>query len=203
MKPEIMPGLSHTPKINNTPNSKTNTNFKTKTKTMRNLILPLLFIALLGTTAVQGQNKTDRPSPPRTASAQTAAGEITIDYSSPSVKERQIWGDLVPYGEVWRTGANEATTITLGQDMKVGGQFIPAGKYSLFTIPGETEWTVILNSVWDQWGAYNYDPEQDVIRFQVTPKEVDNVQESLEFTINDGGQITLAWDQLRLSFEAM
>ena len=171
------------------------------TYTMNRVIAPFLAFFLMSALSMQAQDKTDRPSPPRSATAQTTAGEVTVDYSSPGVKGREIWGELVPYGEVWRTGANEATTITLSSDMKVGGKTVPAGKYSLFTIPSEGEWTVILNSVWDQWGAYNYDPGKDVVRFQVRPKMVDESEERLTFTVSERGVVTMAWEKLRLSFE--
>lgn len=171
-------------------------------RSIHKMTLPLLILFFGLTSTIQAQDKSDRPSPPRTAKAQTSGGEIIIDYSSPGVKDREIWGGLVPYEEVWRTGANEATTITLENDMKVGGKLIPAGKYGLFTIPGEDEWTIILNSVWDQWGAYNYDPDKDVHRFKVTPEKVDETQERLEFTIRPDGLIVMAWENLRVPFRA-
>lgn len=161
-------------------------------------IAMLLFLIVTG---IQAQDKSDRPSPPKSTKAQLAGGEVVIDYSSPGVKDRVIWGDLVPYDKVWRTGANEATTIMLGGDMKIGGKLIPAGKYALFTIPGEKEWVVILNSQWDQWGAYNYDESKDVHRFTVRPKMVDESEERLKFDIREDGMVTLSWEKLRLSFE--
>jgi len=161
------------------------------------LFLALLFVA----TSLNAQDKADRPSPPKTAEATLATGKVTIDYSSPAVKERVIWGDLVPYGKMWRTGANEATTIMLEKDMKVGGKLIPAGKYALFTIPGKDEWTIILNSEWDQWGAYNYEESKDVHRFTVKPKMNKNNQERLMFTISENGMVTMMWEKMAVSFE--
>lgn len=162
----------------------------------------LLFIAFLfaGTT-INAQDKADRPSPPKTAEATLASGKVTIDYSSPAVKERAIWGELVPYGKMWRTGANEATTIMLEKDMKVGGKLIPAGKYALFTIPGKDKWTVVINSEWDQWGSYNYNESNDVHRFEVKPKMNKESQERLMFQISESGMVTMMWEKLSISFE--
>lgn len=162
----------------------------------------LLFLALLfAGGAVHAQDKADRPSPPKTAEAQLASGKVIIDYSSPAVKERAIWGDLVPFGKMWRTGANEATTIMLEKDMKVAGKLIPAGKYALFTIPGKDEWTVVINSEWDQWGSNNYKKESDVHRFKVKPTANAENQERLTFTVSENGTVTMMWEKLSISFE--
>lgn len=164
--------------------------------------ISLLFLALVfAGTSLRAQDKADRPSPPKTAEATLKSGEVTIDYSSPAVKGRAIWGDLVPYGKIWRTGANEATTIMLDNDMEVGGKLIPAGKYALFTIPGKDEWMVILNSEWDQWGAYNYDESKDVHRFTVKPSTTDENHERLMFDISDDGNVTMMWENKVISFE--
>ena len=95
-------------------------------------------------------------------------------------KDGLIWGDLVPYGKVWRTGANEATTFETDKDIMIKEQKLPAGKYALFTIPGETEWTWIFNSVWDQWGAYKYDESKDVLRVKSTPESSSVFHEQLK-----------------------
>ena len=102
-------------------------------------------------------DKSKRPSPPDKVSEKVGSATITIDYSQPSVKDREIWGGLVPYGKVWRTGANEATTFENSADVKVEGESLKAGKYGLFTIPEANEWTIIFNSVPDQWGSGGYD----------------------------------------------
>lgn len=170
-------------------------------KTMR--LFPFMAFALfLCTSALQAQDgkKADRPSPPKQAMASVNGSDITIDYSSPAVKGREIWGDLVPYGKVWRTGANEATTFTTEKAVTIAGNKVPAGKYALFTIPGEDEWVVILNSVWDQWGAYNYDETEDLIRFTVKPEKMKETQERLEFSISDKGQVAMKWANAKISF---
>jgi len=125
--------------------------------------------------------------------------EITVEYGRPSVKDRTIWGGLVPYDRVWRTGADEATTLTLGTDALIEGQALAAGVYSLFTIPGEEEWTVIFNRVPEQWGAFNYDETKDALRVTVEPHAAD-FAESLEFQI-EGSDVVLKWAELAVPFQ--
>ncbi len=124
--------------------------------------------------------------------------EITLEYGRPSVKGRKIWGGLVPYDRVWRTGADEATTLEVTSDIAVEGQVLPAGVYSLFTIPGEAEWTVIFNTVSEQWGAFNYDETKDALRVAVTPQTAEFV-ESLELLIEDS-DVILRWGELAVPF---
>ena len=138
--------------------------------------------------------RSKRPSPPRTASGAIGDVSVEIAYSSPSMKGRKIWGGLVPYGEVWRTGANEATTITLSKTALVEGKKIAAGKYALFTIPGEDKWTVIFNSVAEQWGSYEYDKAKDALRVEVTPQPLNDHVEALEFVVEDG-KVILRWEK--------
>ncbi len=164
------------------------------------LVSLLAFTLILSATTLQAQDKADRPSPPMTASATVSGSDITIDYSSPAVKGRKVWGDLVPYDKVWRTGANEATTFTTENAVTINGEKLPAGKYALFTIPGESEWTVILNSEWDQWGAYNYDESKDVMRFTVKPEKMKKSQERLDFSISEKGKVSMAWDHTQIAF---
>ena len=160
----------------------------------------ILFVSLLCIN-LQAQDKKDRPSPPKTATANVNGKEVIIEYSAPAVKGRTIWGDLVPYGKTWRTGANEATTLTISKDAKIDGEILKAGKYSLFTIPGEKEWTFIINSVWDQWGDYNYDASKDVMRFTSKPRELNEAQERLIFEISDAGMVEVKWDKIAAGFK--
>src|ERR1700739_4277069 len=111
----------------------------------------LFAVIFMASTAVFGQNK-PQASPADSTSGTVAGSTIKISYHSPSVKGRKIWGGLVPYNQVWRTGANEATIFNTSKDIKIGGKTLPAGKYSLYTKPGETEWQVIFNSQTGQWG---------------------------------------------------
>src|SRR5436190_4278131 len=115
-------------------------------------LITLLFITATHFLLAQGGNKANRTSPPATAAGKIGEATIAIKYSSPSVKGRKIWGDLVPYGKVWRAGANEATIFETDRDIFVEGQKVPSGKYSLYAIPGEREWKIILNSQTGQWG---------------------------------------------------
>lgn len=166
---------------------------------------PILMMALLISTGAMAQNKdkATRPSPMMTTKAQLPNSEVMIQYSSPKVKGRTIWGELVPYGKVWRTGANEATTVTLTGDVKTEGGVLKAGKYALFTIPGEKEWEIIFNSVWDQWGAYNYSPDKDVVKFKAPARKTDNLQEDFTITVNESGMVQISWEYVTVSFELM
>jgi len=119
---------------------------------------------------------------------------VTVEYGRPSVKGRKIWGGLVPYDKVWRSGADEATTITFSGDVAVEGQPLAAGAYSLYTIPGENEWTVIFNKVAEQWGSFNYDEAQDALRVTATPTSTEMV-EALDFVIEDT-DVVLRWEEL-------
>lgn len=170
-----------------------------KMKTMKTIGLMAIFTLFLSATVV-AQDKSDRPSPPMTAQGMVRGTMVTIDYSAPEVKGRTLWGSLVPYGKVWRTGANEATTISVDKDVMIAGNELKAGKYALFTIPGEKEWEIIINSVWDQWGAYNYDPASDVFRFKVKPLDSDVAAERLVFTVDEGGLVVMRWGDLKVSF---
>lgn len=124
-----------------------------------------------------------RTSPNAVISQTVGVSDVTLRYGRPGVREREVFGDLVPYGEVWRTGANEANAITFSDDVMVQGQPLEAGTYALFTIPGEGEWTVIFNNS-QQWGAFNYDEAQDALRVTVTPEEA-HPHELLSFHFTD------------------
>lgn len=118
-------------------------------------------------------------------------------YSRPQTRDREIFGKLVPYGEVWRTGANEATEITLYQDMTVSGKKIGKGTYTLFTIPRENEWTIILNNSTNIWGAYDYQVEKDVARITVPVKKAKTPIEALSMSfdpIENGAKLYIGWD---------
>lgn len=126
---------------------------------------------------------------------------IRITYSRPQLKGRSL-SDLAPAGRVWRTGANEAAEITFYKDVNFGGQDIPAGTYSLFTIPGEKEWTVILNKNLNQWGSYSYDDSADVARVTVPANMAGDSLEpfSIAFKeVEDGVHMVMGWDTLRVA----
>jgi hypothetical protein len=145
-------------------------------------------------------------SPAASVSQTFGLTKVDINYSAPGVKGRPIWGALVPYDSVWRTGANKATDITFSTDVTVGGQKIKKGRYGLFTIPGRNSWTIILNSDADQWGAYSYKKSLDIARFTVSAQPAD-MKERMTFTIDatsdSVGTITLSWEKLKVSFAVM
>lgn len=126
---------------------------------------------------------------------------VKVIYSRPQKKGRTIFGELEPYGKVWRTGANEATEIKFFKDAKFGGKDIKAGTYSLFTIPEKDQWTIILNSELDTWGAYSYKPEKDILRVVVKPITAHAAIEALTIFFKDteqGGDLIIAWDKTQV-----
>ena len=145
-----------------------------------------------------------RASPKASVSYQIGLTDVSIHYSSPAVKERQIWGDLVPYDQVWRAGANEATTIEFSTDVNLEGENLPAGRYAFFLIPreGDQPWTAIFNTQADQWGAFAYDEKHDALRVDVKPTFNNGMQERLMYSIHDHdtdkGYIKFAWEEVRL-----
>lgn len=138
------------------------------------------------------EDKSKRPSPPDSVTGTIGSSTITINYSSPSVKGRKVWGSLVPYDSVWRAGANEATTFETTKDIKVQGKNLPAGKYALFVIPTKSEWTIIFNKVSNQWGAYSYKKAEDQLRVTASPRKA-AFHERLTYTINKNG-FSLFWE---------
>lgn len=124
-----------------------------------------------------------KASPAKTAEGTVKGSKITISYSSPAVKGRTIWGDLVPLGQVWRAGADDATTFETSKDIKIQGQTLPAGKYSFFIIPGETSSTFIFNKEAKQWGAYKYDESKDALRVNVTSNQTQTLEENLVYEV--------------------
>lgn len=141
-----------------------------------------------------------KASPADSTTGKIGNATVKIRYSSPSVKGRVIWGELVPYGEVWRAGANEATTFTTDKDLMIEGKTLHAGRYALFMIPTKDSWTVIFNTVPDQWGAYKYDQSKDALRVSVKPN-ANPMQESLVYKINKGG-FTMEWEKLAVAVKA-
>ncbi len=159
--------------------------------------IAMLMLAFTFTANAQKEKK----SPAKSSSATIDGVTVTVNYSSPSVRGRTIWGDLVPYDKIWRTGANEATTISFDKDVKINGTTVKAGTYSLFTIPGKEKWTIIINTEAKQWGAYKYDEKLDVMRFTVTPEKSKEMQESLEIEVDEDGEISIEWEHLEVEFK--
>ena len=174
---------------------------------MKKLVVLFSMTALLFTTTAcsaqdKAEDKSKRPSPPAKVSETIGSGAvISIDYSQPSVKGRVIGKDLEPKGsDVWRTGANEATVFETTKDVTVNGQTLPAGKYSLFSIAGQNEWTIIFNKTWNQWGAYEYKQADDALRVKATAGKAGKFAEKMTFTIAKDGNINLLWGDHQVSF---
>ncbi len=191
----------------------------------------LLFLVLYAATNASAQTSPTLrlPRPSQKASVMQTIGvtDITITYSRPGVKGRKIWGDapataasgtatlddarsrgkdapLVPYGHVWRTGANEATTFAVTDDVMINGQKLAAGTYSLHTLPGKDEWTIIFNSDAGQWGSFSYDEKKDTLRVKAKPQMVADNEEWLSFDIPNmtanSAQVNLRWEKVRIPF---
>jgi hypothetical protein len=179
--------------------------------------------------AAFAQITTPRPSQKASVMQRIGVTDITITYSRPGVKGRAIWGDplpeqekvkgeatldnqmerpkgapIVPYGHVWRVGANEATQFVVTDDVLINGQKLPAGSYSLHALPNKDEWTLVFNSTANQWGSFNYDPAKDTLRVKAKPETVATSQEFLAFTIDpetdDSARVDLRWEKIRVPF---
>lgn len=150
------------------------------------------------------ENKTNRVSPPATATSTISENTVTINYGSPRVKGRVIWGGLVPYGEVWRAGANEATTIEFTKDVFIEGQPLKKDIYGLFLLPTENDWTVIFNLDEKQWGAFKYNAAEDALRVNVKPAKTDSLLEDMTYYVlpdpakPNGGIIRLWWEKMQV-----
>lgn len=153
--------------------------------------LPFLAFTVLFINFINAQEKA---SPAAVATGKINGATISINYSSPGVKGRQIWSGLVPFDKVWRAGANEATTFETDKDLTIEGKKLPAGKYSFFIIPNEKECIIIFNKDVKQWGAYKYDASKDQLRVSVKPQVVDSSIERLIYTINKNA-VVLSWEK--------
>jgi len=177
------------------------------TKLLRSSLLlvgSLCFIAgLSAQTPAAPKLEFPDPSPAATIKQRVGITNIQIDYSRPSRKGREIFGGLVPFDKVWRTGANSATKISFSTAVKLNGAEVPAGEYALFSIPGKTEWTVILNKVTGQWGSYAYDEKNDVIRVKTVPLAYPSAVESFSIGLADltehSATLYLLWEKTRAS----
>lgn len=168
----------------------------------RLLAIACLFFGLSTLTFAQGALE-PKASPLDVATSNIGETYIKVVYSRPHMRGRDIFGELVPFGKVWRTGANAATEITFTEDVSIDGTTIPAGTYALFTIPNEDSWTVIINSELGQWGAYRYDEDKDVLRFDVRTSETDIVWEpfTIFFEANRTTSILhMVWDTTEVEF---
>jgi predicted negative regulator of RcsB-dependent stress response len=172
------------------------------------LISAVLFASLVasgfasGTAHAQVSLKLPDQSPAATVTQTVGLTEITVVYHRPGAKGRPIWGALVPYNEPWRAGANENTTITLSNDVKVGGKPLRAGTYGLHMIPTAKDWTVAFSTQSMAWGSFTYDPKEDALRVTVTPRTTPTSQERLLYRFDDPGDtkttLVLAWEKLEV-----
>src|SRR3954453_16246715 len=167
------------------------------------LVAGLLLVLTAGAALAQ-QLDLPRPSPNASVTQMVGITDITIKYSRPGVKGREVWGKLVPYGEVWRTGANENTTIKFSTPVKIEGHELPAGLYGLQTIPTQGDWTVIFSKDAQLWGAFDYKQEHDALRVQVKPAPAEP-QERMGFEVNDltdtSAKVVLRWEKLQVPFK--
>lgn len=169
---------------------------------MKHITLALaLLTSLVSTSFAQGL-KLPALSPTAKITQAFSTSEMSIEYSRPSMRGRKIFGGLVAYGEVWRTGANAATKVTFGEDVTVGGKEVKAGSYALYTIPGATEWEIILNKGIGNWGTGGYTTDDDVARFKIKPTKFNNAAETFTITIDDitfnSCDITLKWENTKV-----
>lgn len=156
----------------------------------------LVICMLVSATAAWAQEAKPKASPAETAKGKIGDATVVVNYSSPAVKGRNVWGGLVPYGQVWRSGANEATTVTFDKDVMVAGKPLAAGTYSFYTLPGEDEWTVIFNKTAKQWGT-QYDEKQDALRVTVKPVKSKKMNERLKYEVRDNA-LVLLWENLEV-----
>ena len=167
-------------------------------------VLCLLLFLLVPVISFSQEAIKPRPSPLAISSAHYKDTYLKIVYGQPHKRGRAVFGKLVPYGQVWRTGANEATEMTSTNDIIINGNPLKAGTYTLLSIPGRDKWTIIINADIGLWGAYNYNPKMDIIRFDVPVQTLDNVVYE-PFTIsinqtNDKAEVSLMWDTTKVSF---
>ncbi|RZJ66149.1 MAG: DUF2911 domain-containing protein [Flavobacterium sp.] len=153
----------------------------------------IAFLALLFVSFMANAQDKKAASPAETATGTVNGAKITVNYGAPSVKGREIWGGLVPYGKVWRAGANDATTFETSQKITVEGKELPAGKYSFFIIPEKESATIVFNKEAKQWGAYDYDEKKDQLRVVVKPTAAKSKTEKLTYSINAKG-LLIQWD---------
>ena len=164
---------------------------------MRKILFGLATLLTINATNIFAQQAAQ--SPASSATGKIGNATIIITYGSPSVKGRAIWGELVPYGKVWRTGANKATTFETDADITVEGQPLKKGKYALFTIPEKNEWVIIFNKTTDQWGSFNYKQDDDVLRVKSKPSSSNESVEALKFEVGKNA-VTMKWEKLSVSF---
>ena len=167
--------------------------------------ISLATLALAGVALLARQDKASRPSPPAKAECKLSDGKtVTIDYSSPRAKGRKIFGALVPYGQVWRAGANEATAFVVGSDVTVGGKAVPAGSYTLFTIPAEDKWTLVISKKTGEWGTAYPGPDNDLARIDMKVSKLASPVENFTIALDQAGTsctLKMEWEATAASVD--
>lgn len=170
---------------------------------MKMKIYLLAILIFCGFSSVFAQLNLPRDSQRQSIAQIIGDTTVAIVYHRPNVKGREIWGKLVPYGEVWRTGANDNTTFEITNDVKINGQNLPAGKYGLHTIPNKDEWTIIFNKVNNEWGSFKYDVKQDQLRVTVKPMK-EEMQETMSIGLENvkatTADVVIAWEKIKVPF---
>lgn len=164
----------------------------------------LLGFLLLGLTAIAQQIQMPQASPSAKISQKVGLTDVVVEFSRPSTKGRKVFGELVPFGQVWRTGANAATILSFSTEVKLGGVAVPAGSYALYSIPGKASWTIILSKNTKLWGAIGYDAKDDVLRFEASPAKTSRMYDSFEISFNkltdNSADLSIKWEQTRVDF---
>ncbi len=163
----------------------------------------ILMLVLFGVSSLLAQTTLPRVSQRQSVSQTVGDTTVSIVYHRPNIKSREVWDGLVPYGEVWRTGANENTTFEISNDVKINGQALPKGKYGLHTIPTKDSWTIIFNKVNNEWGSFNYNAKDDALRVIVKPvtgefKETMTID--FDNVADTTANIVIAWEKIRVPF---
>jgi len=165
----------------------------------------LATLALADVALLARQDKSSRPSPPAKAECKLADGKtVTIDYSSPRAKGRKIFGSLVPYGQVWRAGANEATSLVTSSDITIGGRAVPAGKYTIFTVPAEDKWTLVISKKTGEWGTAYPGPDNDLARIDMKVSKTSAPVENFTIALDPAGNgctLKMEWENTRASVD--
>lgn len=167
--------------------------------------LAIYCMSMFFATAAMAQIETPQPSPESKIEQVVGLTNVKVEYSRPSMKGREIFGDLVPFGKLWRTGANASTKIEFSEPVKLNGQELAAGKYAVYTIPGEEKWTVVMHNNLEHWGTGDYNESEDALRFDATPVPTNNTVET--FTIGfdnlrpNTGTLYLAWENTRVDID--
>jgi len=172
---------------------------------MKKIGLAVLFIFTICFAVAAQQDKSQRPSPPAKAECKFSDGKsITVDYSSPRMKGRKIFGDLVPYGQVWRTGANEATTFVTTSALAIEGKDVPAGSYTIFTVPAQDKWTLIINKHTGEWGVpYKYESEE-LARVPMSAGKTASPVENFTIAFEQAGSacnLQMSWENTQASLK--